>query len=307
MFETARKYSESTYYNKTDLEKEMDYYLVDPLWHEIEQYRSLFRQEFPLQGKKTYLIRNPLVNDTMAITQEWLLAWLMKHQESSDVDIDLFWLKEAERERFTRLLVKMRYDKEMNPRLLFQEVFDHFIVDRNLELALRSYLEEETNNLLLKLFRLGMECDKRTAFLLYFPTLYLHHCFPLSAFVTMEELMDRLDHHIINMDVTSNFLTLLEVLRLKFSDEMLSLNRKDAISLQKLDARELMERYPMLQKESIAFYVAHRKLHHYYTLQDYMQNAGVCYETARYSMEKLVALKWYQKQKIGKKFVYFVL
>ena len=114
MFETARKYSERTYYNKTDLEKEMDYYLVDPLWHEIEQYRSLFRQEFPLQGKKTYLIRNPLVNDTMAITQEWLLAWLMKHQESSDVDIDLFWLKEAERERFTRLLVKMRYDKEMN-------------------------------------------------------------------------------------------------------------------------------------------------------------------------------------------------
>lgn len=119
--------------------------------------------------------------------------------------------------------------------------------------------------------------------------------------------MDRTDRQITDLDVTSNFLSLLEVLRLKFSDEMLSLNRKDTLSLQKLDARELTERYPMLQKESIAFYVAHRKLHHYYTLQDYMQNAGVCYETARYSMEKLVALKWYQKQKIGKKFVYFVM
>lgn len=307
MFETARKYSETTYYNKADLEKEMDFYLVDPLWREIEQYRQLFRQEFALQGKKTYLIRNPLVNDTMAQTQELMLAWLMKHQESSQSEIDLFWLKEDEKERFTRLLVKMRYDKEIPPRYLFQEIFDHFIMDHNQELALRAYLETETNNLLCKLFRLAMDCDKRTAFLLYFPTLYLHHSLPLSSYVTMEELMDRLDRQITNLDVTSNFLTLLEVLRLKFSDEMLSLNRKDTISLQKLDARELIERYPMLQKESIAFYVAHRKLHHYYTLQDYMQNAGVCYETARYSMEKLVALKWYQKQKIGKKFVYFVM
>ena len=201
----------------------------------------------------------------------------------------------------------MRYDKGINPCYLFQEIFDHFIKDRSKELVLRPYLEEETNNLLCKLFRLAMECDKRTAFLLYFPTLYLHHCFPLSIHITMEELMERLDRQVTDLDVTSNFLSLLEVLRLKFSDEMLSLNRKDSISLQKLDARELIERYPMLQKESITFYVAHRKLHHYYTLQDYMQNAGVCYETARYSMEKLVALKWYQKQKIGKKFVYFVM
>lgn len=307
MFETARKYSEIMYYKKADLEKEMDYYLVDPLWHEIEQYRSLFRQEFPLSGKKTYLIRNPLVNDTMAWTQEWMLAWLMKHQDPGYSEIDVFWLKEEEKARFSRLLVKMRYDKEIKAGLLFQEIFTHFINDCRLELALRSYLEEETNNLLLKLFLLGMECDKRTAFLLFFPTIYLHHCFPLSAFMTMEELMDRTDRQITDLDVTSNFLSLLEVLRLKFSDEMLSLNRKDTLSLQKLDARELTERYPMLQKESIAFYVAHRKLHHYYTLQDYMQNAGVCYETARYSMEKLVALKWYQKQKIGKKFVYFVM
>ena len=60
MFETAKKYSEQVYYNKADLEKEMDFYLVDPLWHEITQYRSLFRHEFPIKEKKTYLIRNCL-------------------------------------------------------------------------------------------------------------------------------------------------------------------------------------------------------------------------------------------------------
>lgn len=53
MFETAKKYSEQVYYNKADLEKEMDFYLVDPLWHEITQYRSLFRHEFPIKEKKT--------------------------------------------------------------------------------------------------------------------------------------------------------------------------------------------------------------------------------------------------------------
>ena len=35
MFETTKKYSEQVYYNKADLEKEMDFFFVFPLWHEI--------------------------------------------------------------------------------------------------------------------------------------------------------------------------------------------------------------------------------------------------------------------------------
>ena len=106
MFETARKYSEYAYYNKEDLEKEMDHYLVEPLWAEIEKYRSFFRFEFPLQNKKSYLIRNPHVIDQMAITQEMMQGWLCTHGEIQDAQVDTFWLKEEEQHRFSRLFVR---------------------------------------------------------------------------------------------------------------------------------------------------------------------------------------------------------
>lgn len=307
MFETAKKYSEQVYYNKSDLEKEMDFYLVDPLWREIVQYRSLFRHDFPIKDKKTYLIRNPHVNDQMAATQDLLFEWLLAHKDEADKEYDLFWLKEEEQLRFLRLLVKMRYDHSIDAQSLFQEVMDSFQLHTEISSTTYQYLTNAQNPLLLKLFLLCMDTNKRNAFLLLFPTLYLHHCLKAADIIDMEQIIDRIDNHSNDLDVTSAFLSLLVILRLKFSDEMISLNRSEQISPLHQDEVDLCERYPMLQKESVAFYVRHRKLHHYYTLQDYMQEAAVCYETARYSMEKLVELKWYQKQKIGKKFVYFII
>lgn len=307
MFETAKKYSETTYYRKIDLEQEMEHYLVEPLWHEISQYRSFFRQEFSLLGKKTYLIRNPHVNDLMAQTQERWIQWLLAHQEEPHSKVDLFWLKEEEQLRFSSLLVKLRYDKGMNPTQLFQDCFDLFHLEKEVAYEIRSFLQDPIQNILLKLFLLCMECNKRVATLLYYPTLYIHHSLPISNLCSVENLIDEMDRAIIDLDVTSNFLSLLSLLRLKLSDEMVLLNVRDQTSSLSMDMKTLFEQYPMLQKESIRFYVNHRKLHHYYTLQDYMSFCTVCYETARYSMEKLVELKWYQKQKIGKKFVYFIL
>ncbi len=307
MFETAKKYSEQVYYNKADLEKEMDFYLVDPLWQEIIQYRSLFRHDFPIKDKKTYLIRNPYVNDQMALTQDLMFEWLLAHKDDPDKEYDLFWLKEEEQLRFLRLLVKMRYDHFVNAQSLFQEITDSFELHTEISSTTLKYLTDAQKPLLLKLFLLCTDTDKRTAFLLLFPTLYLHHCLKAADIIDMEQLTDKINLSANDLDVTSAFLSHLVILRLKFSDEMISLKRNEQISPLHQDEIDLCERYPMLQKESIAFYVRHRKLHHYYTLQDYMQEAGVCYETARYSMEKLVELKWYQKQKVGKKFVYFII
>ncbi len=307
MLETAIKYSEHAYYNKRDLEQEMDHYLVEPLWAEIEKYRSYFRLEFPLQNKKTYLTRNPHVNDAMILTQEMMMGWLLSHPEGNDVPMDTFWLKDEEQHRFSRLYVKLRYDPLVEPKVVFRELFDNFQLERALDHDTRLLLEDASYNLMLKIFLLTMNCDKRSAFLLYIAVLYLHHCLPICTLITMEDVMNHTKQVIADSDVTSNFLALLSYFRLKFSDEMISLSMKDTNSPMTMDEAELCERYPMLQKESVHFYVTHRKLHHYYTLQEYMKECDVCYETARYSMEKLVTLQWYQKQKIGKKFVYFIM
>lgn len=307
MYETARKYSEYAYYSKQELEREMDHYLVEPLWAEIEKYRSFFRMEFPLANKKTYLIRNPHVNDTMALTQEMMMGWLLEHPEGKEKAIDTFWLKDEEQHCFSRLYVKLRYDRTMDSKMLFHELYDQFHLERQVDPKVRRTLEDPCGNLLIKLFLLVMVCDKRCAFLLYIAVLYLHRFLPVCTLVSMEELMDHTAHLTNDLDVTSNFLSLLSYLRLKFSDEMLLLKGKKPVSPLTMDVAELCERYPMLQKESVEFYVKHRRLHHYYTLREYMESSGVCYETARYSMEKLVNLHWYQKQKIGKKFVYFIM
>lgn len=306
MFETAKKYSETMYYRKTDLEQEMDHYLVEPLWHEISQYRSFFRQDFPIREKKTYFIRNPHVNDLMAQTQELMLQWLLEHKEEHAKDVDGFWLKEEEQLRFSSFLIKMRYDKGMSAAQVIQECFDKFSLEGIVPYEVRLYIQDTSNNLLCKLFLICMSCDKRSAFLLLYPTLYLHHSLLLSNVFSMEECIDHIDRKLTELDVTPDFLSFLSFMRLKVSDDMAVIHHDEA-AIRLMDEVTLIEQYPMLQKESIAFYVQHRKLHHYYTLQDYMSFAKVCYETARYSMEKLVELKWYQKQKIGKKFVYFIL
>lgn len=308
MFETAKKYSEITYYNKEALEQELEHYLVEPLWNEINQYRSLFKQDFPLLGKKTYLVRNPLVNDTMAQLQEMFFQWLTIHQEEPYRDLDLFWLKEQEQLRFASLYAKMRYDKKIDEKTLLEQVIKCFHLEEELSNELITYLMNEKHNLLLKIFRIAMEGNRRSTFLLFYPILYMHHVLPLANMIQMEEVVDHMRNVIHESDITLNFLSMLTYLQMKFRDSLdvyFLQDQMESTSLE-LDAQELIERYPMLQKESIHFYVSHRKPHHFYTLQDYIKACDVCYETARYSMEKFVTLKWYQKQKAGKKFVYFI-
>lgn len=305
MYETTKKYSESAYYNKQELREALDSYLVEPIWQEICQYRSFFRFDLPVKGNSTYLIRNPFVNDRIAHTQEMIHAWLMRLSSSHTIPFDAFWLHEEEVIRYASMITKMRYDKGMDPLRLFYDIYEQFSCFPSF--PLRELLEQPQANLLIKLFFLAMECDKRTAFLLYYPTLYLHHCFALSDLISMEELMEVLPHLIQDMDMTKHFLSFLSKIRLKISDEMVLLNVRAQENSPKLDIKELLERYPNLPKEAIAFYVGHQEPHHYYTLQDYMKEAQVCYETARYSMEKLVEIHWYQKSKVGKKFVYYVM
>ncbi|MCI9524933.1 MAG: hypothetical protein HFF01_07830 [Erysipelotrichaceae bacterium] len=308
MFETAKKYSETTYYNKQALEQELEHYLVEPLWNEITQYRQLFKQDFSIHGKKTFLVRNPLVNDTMAQLQELFFQWLSIHQEDPYCELDLFWLKEQEQLRFASLYAKMRYDKKMDEKTLLEQVIKGFQLESEISSEQITYLMNEKNNLLLKLFMIAMEGNRRSAFLLFYPILYMHHVLPLANMFQMEEVVDHMMQIIQESDITLHFLSMLTYLQTKFQDSMNAYYLQDDASHSSLnlDAQELIERYPMLQKESIHFYVSHRKPHHFYTLQDYIQACGVCYETARYSMEKFVTLKWYQKQKAGKKFVYFI-
>ncbi len=67
----------------------------------------------------------------------------------------------------------------------------------------------------------------------------------------------------------------------------------------------LLEMDPALKRGEAKFYARHCTMHMYYTIEQYKKSIGCAYETARTSMEHLVELHYYRKEKVNnKKFVY---
>lgn len=307
MFETIQKYSEQAYYSKADLEKELDSYLVEPLWHEICQYRSYFQKEFCIHEKKTFLVYTPSVVDAMAKTQEWIHRYVKQHLHEPLQELDCFWLKEEEVWIFQSFLTQLETASSYTHAFMMQHIIEQMHLEKQLSLASRKRLLDEQENLLHQLFLLSIEQDKRCAFILMYPILKCHEALCLGKIFKMEEFCDLYDKKDVDMDVTGRFLSFLAYIRLKISNDMVLLKADAQKNVTDMQYQELVECYPMLCKEQIRFFIEHRTHHHYYTLQDYMRFSDVCYETARYSMEKLVELHWYQKQKMGKKFVYYIM
>lgn len=104
-------------------------------------------------------------------------------------------------------------------------------------------------------------------------------------------------------DQTYLFLHFLSQLELNFKECLLLLKRDCGDHL-RMSGEQLQHRYPLLSQRQIAFFVSHRGRDEYYSIQDYMRFADVCYETARQAMEQLAAQHWYRRRKIGKRFYY---
>ena len=68
--------------------------------------------------------------------------------------------------------------------------------------------------------------------------------------------------------------------------------------------QHLLETHPSMKKGEAYFYARHHVVGKYYTLSQYKQKLGCAYETARTSMEHLVKLGYYRKEKYKNKYVY---
>ena len=79
------------------------------------------------------------------------------------------------------------------------------------------------------------------------------------------------------------------------------LDEKEAYRLE----QDLLESDPSLKRGEAYFYARHCTLNKFYTISMYKKELGCAYETARTSMENLVNLGYYRKDKIKNKFVYF--
>jgi Fic family protein len=68
--------------------------------------------------------------------------------------------------------------------------------------------------------------------------------------------------------------------------------------------QHLLETHPSMKKGEAVFYARHHTVGKYYTLSQYKQQLECAYETARTSMEHLVKLGYYRKEKYKNKYVY---
>lgn len=69
-------------------------------------------------------------------------------------------------------------------------------------------------------------------------------------------------------------------------------------------AEKLIHVYPKLKRKEAHFYAGHCTIGLHYTIEDFKTTEHTVYETARTSLERLVILGFYRKDKTGKKFTY---
>jgi Fic family protein len=85
-----------------------------------------------------------------------------------------------------------------------------------------------------------------------------------------------------------------------FSSSEFTVGEVEANRLQ----QHLLETHPSMKKGEAIFYARHHTVGKYYTLSQYKQQLECAYETARTSMEHLVKLGYYRKEKYKNKYVY---
>lgn len=304
MYETARKFSEQVYYTKDDLLKEMDSYLVEPIWQEIKAYRAFFRRDFHFSEKPYYIVQNPsFANKTLRI-QTLLSQYehtqpLMYEQSLHDV------LNNEEQGQFFQYMQYLKLHPNIQAEDFLQSLFQQFQINDVYKEHIIFLLNEE-EPFLLRLYSLVLIELKRSLSIVYYSFLMLQKSMKIISLIDFLEFTNECKLKD-EQDLTYGYLEMLSRLQLILYKKMVLLNTDNEISTLLLQEKELIERFPALKKEQIQFYVQHRSLGHYYTIQNYIKECEVCYETARYSLDQLVEFHWYDKKKIGKKFVYHVV
>ncbi len=247
---------------------------AEAIWQELERARKEMRIVSTITNAQDYLCLTPYT-----IRRQRELLSLLTHVElyyceQRSTDIVSSVIKQA-------LCQSIPQQREM---LLYQE------------------LQKENCDLLLVLFCLTLLPDplKQTMC-----TLWKQLVIPLAPLDVSSFWVDELLHKsdFLNNDKTYLFLLFLSQVQLKF-EECLLLLKRDCDDYLRMTNEQLVHRFPNFSKQQIAFFVAHREVNSYYSIQEYKEFAHVCYETARNAMESFVAQGWYQQRKIGKRFYY---
>ncbi len=280
MFEETRKYTEETYRTKDELaeELELEGVVLEAVWKQIEEYRSLFRREFNFSIFSGSLVLTATCCRKLQHTSELLFRC---HKEQGTASA------------LQKVMLLVQGQKHWLQRAMELLSLPHLACD------VSAFLEDEEEPLLLRCFLLSvLHADTQIC-----ACILLHAACPVNPTLICEQEV----YQKTASDLTPRFLAFLDGIRLQISRSMLSLTETDITASQTMQLQELQERFPELSERQLLFYVDHRKPYCYYTIRQFMEYAGVCNETARCAMEQLVHQQCYQRRRVGKKYVYYTV
>ncbi len=105
-------------------------------------------------------------------------------------------------------------------------------------------------------------------------------------------------------DGTADLLVFMRTLRQRLNRSLSATRIRYSNKSAGKSKEELLALYPFLSEKQALFYCTHQQVLHNYTIKDYAKACECSLETARTALNQLCDLGWYQRYKIGKKFIY---
>ncbi|MEF9920705.1 MAG: hypothetical protein RR741_06275 [Erysipelotrichaceae bacterium] len=300
-YSLIQKYSEEHYYTKCELENDFSDSTLTIMWEEIEHYRTFFKHNIKIGYHHYYVTYNPYVSKKIFDLHQQYYKFQYYNKEVTK------WLpcSNKEQQEIEQFKVLFNHCKSREINLFFENTLHSLQIELDNELI--NFLVNKNEDIFLKVFLCILSLEKPiTVITLNLICSELCHINILSL-IDIDKLYSIIISPKGHNDLTYCFLAFLDDLYLKLCDKMLLYDFKILKGIESLNEEELHNIYPMLKKKQIEFFLIHHQVNHYYTIRDYMSATNVSYETARYSLEELVKIKWYQKLKVGKKFVYHIL
>ena len=290
-----RKYTDEKYLNKIEISNKMSAMLVESTWQQISDYRSTFFYEVKLVQHQKFCLCKGISYKILKMRE--LISQLNYYDNYNLANTELFIAKYNNSEKL-RYMLKRWQNSEILLKEMIHELcieFDYSLENNIIEVLLDDNIIDEFKwvNIFYSfkdrfIFAYLIFCalciSKGNAIILSF--------FDLSYFNT-----------VFGEDGTYALQYFVQHLHRDASKAILKYR---SIENSKKDFHQIIFKYPQLRPYQIEFYLNHRTSGYFYTIEMFITNTKVCYETARNSLDMLVQLGFYDKIKTGKKYIYSI-
>lgn len=288
MNELAYRYTEERYCTKHEVSKHLSVSMIDPVWEQIEQYRSPYFVSYSIKEPLKFCLCHTILlrilklheNKQGFFKKEVLTIESLKQLFNNQADEQALWM------------VYHWHQLHRDFGEMLQEAFQHYL--GYIDLRWKNFLMDPDILMECKWIMLFNQCDNPQLARVLLLALGLHHdCLAWMDILTVPLPLAA------KKEGTYALQVLLDVL-----EKQLEASRYQAKSEITLSYQQLVFEYPQLRDYQIRFFLEHNTKGYFYTIEQFIEASGVCYETARCALEQLVSLQFYDKMKQGKKFVY---